>query len=118
MRKIEIELEQQQEHEDELFSSPIQAIELSSKRNNNGSPSEMTIEFCQSGSFKKILQKENESQSENQNEAEIKLYDTQGNAICQFKTFDETLDDGHPIIEDKENDVPTSNHLQTPLKNK
>lgn len=23
-----------------------------------------------------------------------------------------------PIIEDKENEVPTTNHLQTPLKNK
>ena len=59
MRKLEDELDQ----EDEMFSSPIQGIELSNKRTNNGSPSEMTIQFCQSGSFKKIVEKENEDES-------------------------------------------------------
>lgn len=39
MRKLEDELDQ----EDGIFSSPIQGIELSNKRANNGSPSEMTI---------------------------------------------------------------------------
>lgn len=51
------------QEEEEIFSSPIQGIELSSKRPNNGSPSEMTIEFCQTGSFKKIIEKENEDES-------------------------------------------------------
>lgn len=46
------------------------------------------------------------------------MYDTDGNAIGEFKTFDETMDEVLPIIEDKENDVPCANHLQTPLKNK
>lgn len=106
------------EQEDEIFSSPIQGIELSNKRANNGSPSEMTIQFCQTGSFKKIIEKENEDESENEHEADMKLYDNEGNAICQFRTFDETIDEVMPIIEDKENDVPSLNHLQTPLKNK
>lgn len=46
------------------------------------------------------------------------MYDNDGNAICEFRTFDETMDEVPPIIEDKENDVPSLNHLQTPLKNK
>lgn len=53
MRKLEDELDQEQES----FSSPIQGIELSTKKACNGSPSEMTFEFYQSGSFKKIIEK-------------------------------------------------------------
>ena len=54
------------EEDEPIFSSPIQVISPQDRQEKqSGSPSEITIKFSQSGSFRKILEKENEDESEN-----------------------------------------------------
>jgi hypothetical protein len=66
-----------------------------------------------SDSFKRIMEKDNEESSENE-----EMLDIMGNRICDFDIKIECEDTPvpySPIEEDKENDVPSS-YLNTPLK--
>jgi hypothetical protein len=106
--------EEELQHSPELFSSPIQTIQLSTKKPSHHSPTQITLQFPQSGSFKKILEKLNEEESENDTEEQLKT----NNTIGEFKTFEESPDSLKPIMEDKENEAPSNVQLVTPLKNK
>jgi hypothetical protein len=77
----------------------------------NSSP-EIYIEF--SDSFKRILEKDNEGSEENE-----EILDIMGNRICEFDLKIESEESPapfSPVEEDKENEVPTSSYLNTPLK--
>ena len=77
------------EEDEAIFNSPIQVIDHSdSLGKGTDSPSGIVLN---SGSFRKIVEKDNEDESENDNETRQRLYDMQGNMICEFNTNDDLL---------------------------
>ena len=67
---------------------------------------------------------ENDEHYSNHEMPENRIYDMEGNTICQFdlNSYDyennRNGDNDLLVIEDKENDLPYLQNLQTPLKNK